>query len=157
MATRQYILIGIGAGILFVAVVASGLVFRGSCRAFNDATVQVGTAVFSVAVADTEQERIQGLIGCTTVPETAGMYFTYSSAPQTVTFWTKGMSIPIDIIWIADNQVVGLVDSAPPVEKFAADPPLYRAPVPVDAVLEVAAGTARRLGFTVGTAVLFQE
>jgi uncharacterized membrane protein (UPF0127 family) len=125
-----------------------------ACRDFSEGRVEVGETKIKVAVAQAPNERTTGLIGCSQLPAQSGMYFPYDT-PQTVNFWMKGMSIPLDIVWIADGKVVGIAPSVPPVEKTAVDPPIYNPPVAVTAVLEVAAGQAKAYGLVVGVTVNF--
>lgn len=114
------------------------------------ATVIVGEHRFDVAVARTAEERERGLSGVTTVPEDGGMLFTHDP-PQLAAIWMLGMNIPIDIVWIADGVVVHVVEAAQP---EAIPHTTYAPPTPASQVLEVAAGTAERIGLHVGTELL---
>jgi uncharacterized membrane protein (UPF0127 family) len=93
-----------------------------------------GTIV--VEIADSEAERRSGLSGRAGLASGRGMLFLHEdSAVQS--YWMKGMSFAIDIIWIDDDEIVGFVEEAQP-----EDPPetVYVSPGPVDKVLEVPAG-----------------
>lgn len=123
-----------------------------TCLDFNQAAVSLPGYAIPVALADTPAEQSQGLSGCRRVPANHGLYFAFSEhAPRT--FWMRGMVIPIDIVWIADGVVVGLNERVPPPAPDTADADLlrYSSTQPVNAVLELAAGEAQRLGLTVGT------
>ena len=66
----------------------------------------------------------------------------------------KDMLIPIDIIWIHNGKVVGFAENVQPepgvpTMKLAK----YSPQSPVEYVLEVRAGTARRINLSVGDAV----
>ncbi len=123
------------------------------CRDFNQEKITVGSTKFSVHVAATQAERIRGLGGCTFVPEASGMLFRYE-APQRVAFWMKGMVIPLDMIWIADGAVIGMVEQVPPPGKTKTELlPQYKPPRPVDAVLEIEAGGAKKYGIVIGSPV----
>ena len=127
-----------------------------ACRDFDQATLLVNNTPLSVALAATDAERSRGLSGCTNLPAGQGMYFVFDEL-KSATFWMKGMLIPLDIIWIADGTVVGLEESVPPpADLTQADLPRYPAPQPVDAVLELSAGQAKRLGIDAGTSILLQ-
>lgn len=155
MTTKQAVLIGVGGALVLAAVVASGLLFKGeACRDFRQGMVQVGNKKYAVAVAGTDTERTRGLIGCAKLPADSGMYFPYPSE-RVATYWMKGMQIPLDIVWIAGGRVVGVEENVPPADALAVDPPQYRSPRPVDAVLELAAGVAREDGIAAGTLVQF--
>lgn len=153
MTIPKPFLFAAGSAVVIGMIVVSGLIWRlQACHDFNEAKLQINDEIFSVAVARGPTDQARGLIGCQSIPEHSGMYFPYATAavPQ---FWMRGMSIPIDIVWISDGQVIGIVPSVPPVEKFVVDPPLYRPPRPVTGVLELGAGKAAEYGIVVGQAV----
>jgi len=69
---------------------------------------------------------------------------------QIVTFWMYQMRFPLDIVWIDQDQVIGLTSNVP-----APDPqqtpqrlPTYPSPGKVTHVLEIAAGRAAQLGLS---------
>lgn len=149
------LLLSAGAAALVALVVLVGLVsFGEACRDFSKGELMVGPTKIDLAIAGTPAERTVGLAGCRKIPQNSGMYFPYDP-PQSAQFWMKGMVIPLDIVWIAGGKVVGVVENIPPVEKTTVNPPIYTSPVVVDGVLEVAAGTAKAAGLTVGTPVNF--
>ncbi|MEX2054605.1 MAG: DUF192 domain-containing protein, partial [Candidatus Andersenbacteria bacterium] len=94
-----------------VEVLPEGVV--NTCRDFKEATLQIDSSGLTVALADTDAEKIQGLIGCDAVPNNTGMYFTYEQ-PRAVQYWMRGMTIPIDIVWVAQGKVVGIEENVPP-------------------------------------------
>jgi len=150
---RKEIIFAIGAAVALPLVVASGLLLSsGACRDFKEAEVIINTKQLSVAVADDSIEQIRGLAGCKKVPNNSGMLFTYAE-PTIPQFWMKGMVISIDIVWIADGKVVGMVEHVPPVEKFSDNPPRYNPPRLVSSVLELGAGKAAEYGIAVGDSV----
>lgn len=152
---NSILLLGVGGAVVVALVAASGILFsKGDCRDFSEGIVEVGETTIKVAVAQDPAERTLGLIGCVDLPKNSGMYFPYET-PHMVNYWMKGMSIPLDIVWIVEGKVVGVATSVPPIEKTAVDPPMYNPPVPVTAVLEVGAGQAKGYGLTVGTPVNF--
>lgn len=124
------------------------------CPDWNEASLRVADTRFRVAVAETRDERVKGLIGCAEVPDLSGEYFMYPQ-PDIVQYWMKGMSIPIDIIWVSGGVVVGFEPNIPPVsaDTPTADIVRYTSPQPVDGVLEIGAGQAETRGIMVGTSV----
>lgn len=92
--------------------------------------------VVHVDIADTEWERIQGLSGTPYLPDDEGLLFLHDTHAYQ-NYWMKRMLIPIDIIWIDNDRVVGFVEDAQP-----ENPPvtIYTSDMPVDKVLEVPAG-----------------
>ena len=111
----------------------------------------VNEARINVLVADTPQERAAGLSGYAGLPEDAGMLFVFPE-PRQPSFWMKGMEFALDIIWIADGRAVQIDASVPPAPKDTPDDqlPRYRPDEPITHVLELSAGSAARLGITVG-------
>ena len=99
-----------------------------------------------VDVARTYRAQMKGLSGRTSLPENEGLLFVHNRMDYQ-SYWMKEMLFPIDIIWIANNQVVGFVQSTQPQE-----PPLtiYTSPVPVDKVLEVNAEFVQENSIKVG-------
>lgn len=67
--------------------------------------IEIGDKKYSVQEAKTDEERQKGLQGVTSLPENEGMLF-YFDEPQSVAFWMKDTEIPLDIIFIDDNQEV---------------------------------------------------
>jgi uncharacterized protein len=124
-----------------------------ACLDFNQASVQIDDTTLSVALAVTQQEQMRGLGGCHSIPPQSGLYFMYET-PQNVAIWMRGMLIPIDIVWIADGEVIGIErDIPPPDDHKTTLLPQYRPPRPVDGVLEIAGGKANDYGITVGSRV----
>lgn len=113
------------------------------------ATVSVGHHRLTVPVARTEAARSRGLAGVTSIPADGGMLFD-AGTPARSAIWMMGMTVPIDIVWIEQGRVVHVVEGARP---ETVPHTTYQPDVPARYVLEVAAGTARRVGLHVGTAV----
>lgn len=106
--------------------------------------VTVGQQTYVVEIAATAEQQAQGLSGRTSMSEASGMLFPFSP-PQIVSFWMKDMKFPIDIVWIANGKVVGVVERVPmPLPTLAAqDLPTYEPSQPVDYVLELSAGQSQ--------------
>ena len=120
---------------------------------YKQATVVVRGERFEVDVADTMGKRELGLGGREPLGKNEGMLFIFPSSANR-SFWMKDVSFPIDIIWISGDRIVGFAKEAKPqvgdpLHKLAH----YRSPEAVDKVLEVAAGTADRVGMVVGDGV----
>ena len=67
--------------------------------------IYIGNKQYSVQIAKTESEKEKGLQGVKNLPENEGMLFVYDK-PQTVSFWMKDTLIPLDIIFIDEDQEV---------------------------------------------------
>lgn len=116
----------------------------------SGASVVMAGESFNVEVARTPGEQIRGLSGHAPLAGNAGMLFAFP-APAPQSFWMKDMLFPIDIIWINNSAVAGLVPRALPDDSPARA--IYYSPEPVQYVLEVPAGTSDRLGIKPGTSV----
>jgi uncharacterized protein len=111
------------------------------------AEIRLGSDVITVEVARSSQERAIGLSGRADLAADRGMLFVYDS-PRVVAFWMREMLIPIDMVFLRSDVVVDVIADVPP---CSADPcPTHGPEVPVDAVLELAAGRAAELGVTPG-------
>jgi uncharacterized membrane protein (UPF0127 family) len=106
---------------------------------------------FSVELATNDASRERGLMMRTTLAPDRGMLFVFTQAnPQA--FWMKNTLIPLDILYFgSDLRLVSMQLNVPPCK---ADPcPIYPSNLPARYVLELAAGTAHRIGAQVGDAL----
>jgi uncharacterized membrane protein (UPF0127 family) len=65
----------------------------------------------------------------------------------------NGMRFNIDIIWIAHSKIVGITQDAQRPKGQGGKLPLYSAPEPTDAVLEVPSGWTTRHHSSIGDEV----
>lgn len=116
----------------------------------EELSVETATGVypFQVEIADTPGERAQGLMYRRELPADGGMLFVMGSTAQ-ATFWMHETYISLDIVFIRAD---GIVDSIAPEAKPLSDA-LVPSAGPVDFVLELAAGTAARIGLKPGDKV----
>ena len=99
---------------------------------------------FSVELATNEAAREHGLMMRTSLAADHGMLFVFpDTAPRG--FWMKNTLIPLDILYFnADRKLVSAQLDVPPCR---ADPcPVYPSAGPARYVLELSAGTVRRIG-----------
>ncbi len=68
--------------------------------------------VLRVKVVKSEKAMIKGLSGKKLLPEDQGMLFVYQDYALR-NFHMKDMNFPIDIIWLKDNQIVGIEHEVP--------------------------------------------
>jgi len=109
---------------------------------------KTGVHSFSVEVVDNDADRAKGLMHRRSLPEGTGMLFDFHRE-QDVSFWMQNTYIPLDMIFIrADGRIHRIAENTVPHS-------LEQVPSrgPVRGVLEVIAGTSRKLGITPGDRV----
>lgn len=115
------------------------------------------SVVVDVELARTDAERAKGLGGHAPLGPRQGMLFIFDRADRHG-FWMKGMTFPLDIMWIQDGQVIHVEQNVPPPAPGMTDRDLsvYQPGVPATMVLEVNAGFTRQHGISAGTPVQFR-
>jgi uncharacterized membrane protein (UPF0127 family) len=121
-------------------------------RAAGQDTIEIvtrtGVHAFSVELATNAAEREVGLMFRKELPEGHGMLFDFHDE-QPVQFWMRNTYISLDMIFIAgDGRVVHVAQDAKPMSDD-----LIPSVHPARAVLEVIAGTARKMGIAPGDRV----
>lgn len=80
-------------------------------------TIKIGNKEYKVKEARTEQQKRKGLQGVEDLPENEGMLFYYNPS-EDVSFWMKDVKIPLDIIFInEDEEVIKVYNAEPYSEK----------------------------------------
>ena len=133
---------------VFIALVVAG----GDSRAADQSVLEIasksGVHSFVVEVVANDADRAKGLMFRRSLPEGTGMLFDFK-AEQDVAFWMQNTYIPLDMIFIrADGRILRIAENTEPMSTKQ---------VPsggkVLAVLEVIAGTTRKLGIVAGDRV----
>ena len=107
-----------------------------------------GKFLFMVEIADTAEAQHRGLMGRTEVPPETGMLFDFGQ-PRAVSMWMHDTPTSLDMLFIrADGTIAAVAARTVPYSDT-----IIPAPEPVLAVLELAAGTAQRLGIAAGAKV----
>jgi uncharacterized membrane protein (UPF0127 family) len=107
-----------------------------------------GVHVFAVELASTPEEHAKGLMYRRQLPEGQGMLFDFHRE-QPTSFWMKNTYIPLDMIFIrGDGRILRIAENTVPLSEA-----LVPSGGPVRAVLEVNAGTAKKLGIAPGDRV----
>lgn len=75
--------------------------------------ITIGNKSYQVSLAETEEEQMKGLQGVNTLPEDEGVLFVFEE-PGDVGFWMKDTLIPLDIIYINDDDEVIAVEQGVP-------------------------------------------
>lgn len=111
---------------------------------------KTGVHIFSVDVADTDAERSKGLMFRKHLAEGRGMLFDFREEGP-VGMWMKNTYISLDMLFIrGDGRILRIATNTEPLSTR-----IVSSGGPVRAVLEVIAGTARKLGIAPGDRVAF--
>ncbi len=109
---------------------------------------KTGVHAFAVELMTTDAERAQGLMNRKELPEGQGMLFDFHR-DQEVGFWMKNTYISLDMIFIrSDGRIMRIAENTEPLSEK-----IVPSTTPVRGVLEVIAGTSRKLGIAVGDRV----
>lgn len=100
-----------------------------------------------VEILETPAEQRRGLMGRTSLPEYAGALF-WHGGPEQPSYWMRNCKIPLDLIFLYYDQVVGIFTMQPE------DGKSYRIDRPSTAALEVAGGWSIRYDVQVGDKVV---
>ena len=82
--------------------------------------LKIGKKKYDVEIAKTAKEKEQGLMNRKHLDEDKGMLFVYDR-PQTVGFWMKNTYVPLDIIFINEDQEVLSIYHGKPMTKTIAE------------------------------------
>ena len=140
-----------GAMAFMIAASAGFIAVQPAC-AGGKATIEIvsasGVHAFTVEMATNDDERSRGLMFRKELPEGHGMLFDFFS-DQPVSFWMHNTFIPLDMIFIrSDGRIIRVAENTTPKSDE-----LVPSGGPVRGVLEVIAGTARKLGIKPGDQV----
>jgi uncharacterized protein len=113
--------------------------------------VQVNKTIIQAEVVSSPDKLLLGLGGRRQLARGTGMLF-IMPALEIQEFCMRGMLIPIDIIWISRDRVVGFHQNLSPT-----DQELLLSPTPADLVLEVPAGLVKSAGLKAGDRVELLE
>jgi uncharacterized membrane protein (UPF0127 family) len=133
---------------LVIALVASAAGSWAAERSALEIVSKTGVHSFSVEVVDNDADRAKGLMFRRSLPEGTGMLFDFKRE-QEVSFWMQNTYIPLDLIFVrGDGRILRIAENAEPMSTKQ---------IPsrgeVLAVLEVIAGTSRKLGIAPGDRV----
>jgi uncharacterized membrane protein (UPF0127 family) len=107
-----------------------------------------GVHIFGVELATTPEEQARGLMFRRELPPMQGMLFDFKRE-QPTSFWMKNTYVSLDMIFIrADGTIARIAENTVPLSEA-----MVPSGGPVRAVLEVVAGTAKKLGIAPGDRV----
>jgi uncharacterized membrane protein (UPF0127 family) len=104
-----------------------------------------GTHAIDVEIADTPEEKAQGLMFRTRLDDKSGMLFFYET-PQEITMWMRNTYIPLDMVFIRSNGTVHRIEA----RTVPLSEDIVASRGDVTACLELAGGAAERLGLKPG-------
>jgi len=132
-----------------LAFLLLALLAPGRAGAAEEGTLEIatksGVRVFAVELAVTDEERATGLMNRKSLPEGRGMLFDFKNE-QMVSMWMKNTYVPLDMLFITrDGRIARIAENTEVLSER-----IISSGVPVAAVLEVVAGTARKYGIAAG-------
>ncbi|MDE1846200.1 MAG: DUF192 domain-containing protein [Candidatus Micrarchaeota archaeon] len=117
---------------------------------FKTKVVRFRDAKLELFLADSLPKQILGLMHRSSLAQTQGMLFTFSSNARHG-IWMYHMNFAIDCIWIGERgDVVDLIANIKPCKGMLSCPTYYPS-ANAKYVLELKAGAAKRLGIRSGT------
>lgn len=135
-----------------LAAVLLALALLAGCASAGD-WVELRGERFLVEVADDHASRSRGLMHRDRLDEGAGMLFVHERE-EPLAYWMKNTRIPLDILYFDAGRRLVSVSRAAPCSLGDRCPP-YPSAGPAMYVLELNAGTARRLGVQAGDELVF--
>ncbi len=128
-------------GIFLVVILASG------CIGGGETMVCFEDKCFMVEIADTPEERAEGLMFRESLEPDKGMLFVFGQESE-YGFWMKNTIIPLDIIWInSDGEVVFISKETRPCDESC---PFIRPDRKAKYVLELNAGVSDEIVLGIG-------
>jgi len=107
-----------------------------------------GNHKFKVEIAETIDQRRRGLQYRKSLSLNSGMLFVFDNI-EPITMWMKNTFIPLDILFLsAEGKIVKIVNNTKPFSLRA----IYSG-IPAKGVLEINAGSAKRLNIKIGDLV----
>ena len=129
----------------------------GACTIRRDESeikyLELGANKITVELARTQLAHYRGLSGRDKLCDDCGMLFVFPE-PRKTAFVMRDMKFPLDMIGIREGKVVAIDENVQP--ENGTDLTVYQNKEVVDYVLEVNAGTVRRLVIKVGDKVDFR-
>ncbi|MEP4380805.1 MAG: DUF192 domain-containing protein [Alphaproteobacteria bacterium] len=121
--------------------------------AFDRSTLKIETVEavhnFEIEIATNDEQRARGLMFRNEMAPDAGMLFIYRR-DRVLSMWMANTYLPLDMLFIAsDGRIVRIAENTIPLSRTT-----ISSRKRARAVLELNAGTARRLGINVGDRVV---
>lgn len=122
-------------------------------QAMEKADLKIGAHILHVEVADSREEKNQGLMNRPSLGTDDGMIFVFYPAEPT-SFWMKNTLIPLSLAFVDEKlEIVEIKDLNPPTSIMQIDIPRADSPGPVLFVIEANQGWFKRKKIGVNTKV----
>jgi uncharacterized membrane protein (UPF0127 family) len=115
-------------------------------------TLILGGKKITIEIADSPEERQQGLSDRIALTEDTGMLFVFETS-DFQHFWMKDTLIPLDILWINANKEIVHIEKNVTPDTF---PQTFTSTLPARYVLEVNSGFSKKHKIQEGEAVKFE-
>ncbi len=136
------------AAFVFLSLLVTAVPVRSAEQQTLEIVSKSGVHPFAVELVANDADRAKGLMYRKSLPEGQGMLFDFQRE-QDVSFWMQNTYIPLDMIFIkADGRIANIVENTEPMSTK-----MIPSRGPVRGVLEVIAGTTRKLGIAAGDRV----
>jgi hypothetical protein len=132
----------------FVLIIIIALIFFASLKQYSELCIK--SKCFNVKIAQTDPERARGLMFEKNLPENEGLLFILDNRENS-SFWMKNMLIPLDIIWIDENNSIASINKNNPPCNETCTSIIYEKKAKY--ALEINAGVSDKYNFSVGDAV----
>ena len=106
-----------------------------------------------VEIADSPEEKKQGLSGRESLAEDRGMLFIYPELGN-YSFWMREMKFNLDFVFINDQKVVDLKENIP-FPQEGEEPEMIETEMEFDKVLEINQGMIEKIGIKIGDEATF--
>jgi hypothetical protein len=146
----------------FISLLFLGAIFFAYARFFilpiaeleNRGKVCFNDNCFNVEVAKTAKELENGLMFRKQIDQDRGMLFVFEEE-QIYPFWMKNTLIPLDIIWIDENnEIVFIKNNAEPCKELNCEN--INPKVNAKYVLEINAGISKNIGLKIGDKAIIE-
>lgn len=142
------VILSVGLALILISLVASFI--TANFKATTE--LRLGSGIYSLWVANTESERIQGLSGVKALDPNGGLLMDFGFDGQHG-IWMKDMNFPLDLVWLdKDKKVIYVVMNAQ-VEEPART--IYQPKDNARYVIELPAGSAKKAGIKTGNVAKF--
>lgn len=134
--------------VIYVSVILISFIFPK-----EEATVCINKKCVFVEIADTQLKRSEGLMFRESLENDKGMLFVFEK-PGIYNFWMKNTYIPLDIIWIYDNQIIHFITAQPCFDENCTS---FGPNNLSELVLEVNSGFVEKNNIKIGDPIIFKN